>query len=100
MLQLTPDATTHLRRVRRQRGLDDKSAARFVPRGSGVGLTFASTPEPGDRVIEREDISVFVAPALADALETSVIDAQVEDGKSVLVLRRRTAGKVAARRAD
>jgi Fe-S cluster assembly iron-binding protein IscA len=87
MLQLTPEATRHLVRVRRERGLDDQSGARFVSDGAGVGLTFAEAPEPGDGVIEQTDISVFVAPEVADALNASVVDARAEDGKSVLVLR-------------
>jgi Fe-S cluster assembly iron-binding protein IscA len=88
MLQLTPEATRHLVRVRRQRGLDDQRGARFVSKGPSVGLTFASGPEPGDRVIEQEAIAVFVASEVADALDRSVLDARLEQGKSVLVLRR------------
>jgi Fe-S cluster assembly iron-binding protein IscA len=88
MLQLTPEATSHLVRVRRERGLDDQSGARFVSNGARVGLTFAGAPEPGDRVIEQKDIPVYVASEVAEALDTSVIDARVEEGKSILVLRR------------
>ncbi|MEX1171623.1 MAG: hypothetical protein WEG56_03310 [Chloroflexota bacterium] len=88
MLQLTPEATSHLVRVRRQRGLDDQSGARFVSKGGSVGLTFVAAPEPGDRVIEQKDIAVFVAQEVAEAFDGSVIDARLEQGKSVLVLRR------------
>jgi Fe-S cluster assembly iron-binding protein IscA len=84
MLHLTPEATSHLVRVRRKRGLDDQNGARFVSRGTGVGLTFAPAPQPGDRVIDQKDIAVFVARAL----DGSVIDARLEQGTSVLVLRR------------
>jgi Fe-S cluster assembly iron-binding protein IscA len=92
MLQLTPEATSHLVRVRRKRGLDDQNGARFFSRGTGVGLTFAAAPEPGDRVIDQKDIAVFVAPEVAEALDGSVIDARIEQGKSVLVLRRQASG--------
>ncbi|HEX5589813.1 MAG TPA: hypothetical protein VFX65_05950 [Candidatus Limnocylindrales bacterium] len=88
MLQLTPDATSHLVRVRRKRGLDDQNGARFVSRGTGVGLTFTAGPEPGDEVIDQADIAVFVAREVAEALDGSVIDARLEQGRSVLVLRR------------
>ena len=91
MLQLTPEATSHLVQVRSQRGLDDQSAARFVPNGGGVGLTFTTAPKPGDRVIEQSDISVFVASGVADAFDASIVDARLEDGRSVLVLRRQGA---------
>ncbi|MEW5989996.1 MAG: hypothetical protein AB1736_01445 [Chloroflexota bacterium] len=93
MLLLTPEATSHLVRVRRKRGLDDQNGARFVSRGTGVGLTFAAAPEPGDRVIDQKDIPVFVARDVADALDGSVIDARLEQGTSVLVLRRQASGR-------
>lgn len=93
MLQLTPEATSHLVRVRRKRGLDDQNGARFVSRGAGVGLTFAAAPEPGDRVIEQKDIPVFVAREVAEALDGSVIDARLEQGTSVLVLRRQASAR-------
>jgi Fe-S cluster assembly iron-binding protein IscA len=98
MLQLTPKAATHLLRVRRERGLDRDSAARFVSNGARVGLTFARAPRPGDRIIERSDIPIYVAPEVADTLATSVIDARVAAGKSVLVLR--TKGESASRQAS
>jgi Fe-S cluster assembly iron-binding protein IscA len=88
MLQLTPKATSHLVRKRRQRGLDDQSGARFVSKGSSVGLTFVAAPEPGDRVIEQKDIAVYVAPEVAAAYDGALIDTRLEQGKSVLVLRR------------
>jgi Fe-S cluster assembly iron-binding protein IscA len=87
MLQLTPEATTHLLEVRTQRGLDDHNAARFIAKGEGLRLTFATTPQPGDRVIEQPDISVFVAADVAVALDTSIVDTRLKEGKSVLVLR-------------
>lgn len=90
MLQLTPKATSHLVRIRRQRGLDDQNGARFVSRGGSVGLTFVVAPKPGDRVIEQKDIAVFVAQEVAEAYDGSLIDARLEQGKSVLVLRRQT----------
>lgn len=90
MLQLTPEATRHLVRVRRERGVDDQAGVRFVPRGTGVGLTFSAAPKPDDRVIDDPEISVFIAPEVVDALDASVIDARNEDGKSVLVIRRNT----------
>jgi Fe-S cluster assembly iron-binding protein IscA len=87
VLQLTPKAASHLVRVRRERGFDDRSGARFVSNGTRVGLTFARAAKAGDRIIERSDIPIYVAPEVAEALSASVIDARVVEGKSVLVRR-------------
>jgi hypothetical protein len=91
VLQLTPRAASHLVRVRRERGFDERSGARFVSNGPRVGLTFARRAKAGDRVIEGNDIPIYVAPEVADALATSVIDARVVEGKSVLVRRAQAA---------
>jgi Fe-S cluster assembly iron-binding protein IscA len=89
MLQLTSDAARYLINVRRERGISDKSGARFVGRPGRVGLTFAAAPEDGDRVVEVDGIKAFVAGEIAEALDESVIDALEEDGKTTLVVRKR-----------
>lgn len=91
MLQLTPEATEHLRQVRQERGFDDKAGARFVGNGARIGLTFVSTPEPSDRVVDGAGLPVYIAPDVAAAMEESVIDARQEDGKVVLVISGRKA---------
>ena len=55
--------------------------------GTGVGLTFAPTPEPGDRVVEGPEIPIFVAPQILDRLSRSQIDVSEKSGKPGLVLR-------------
>jgi hypothetical protein len=86
VLRLTPRATEHLVRVRNERGIDDRHAARFVGKGSRIALTFAQSAEPGDRRIETRGIAVLLAPEVADRLDQSVIDARREDGKDVLMM--------------
>lgn len=92
MIQVTPEAANHLLRLRSERGFDPKSAARFIRNDGRVGLTFAPAPQPGDRVVEDVDsIPVCVAPDVVDALDQATVDARAEDGKMVLVIRRRRA---------
>jgi Fe-S cluster assembly iron-binding protein IscA len=100
MLQLTPKATEHLRQVRRERGFDDKAGARFVSNGARVGLTFVSTPEPSDRVVDGAGIPVYLAPDVAAAMDESVIDARPEDGKVILVIRQGGSAATGTNRAD
>ena len=87
MLQLTTAATKHLVRVRKERGIGPSAGARFVSNGTGVGLTFAPAPEPGDRVVEVPEIPIFVAPQIVDRLSRSQIDVSEKGGKPGLVLR-------------
>jgi hypothetical protein len=86
VLRLTPRATEHLVRVRSERGIDERHAARFVRKGSRIALTFAQSAAPGDRRIETRGIAVLLAPEVADRLDQSVIDARREDGKDVLMM--------------
>jgi Fe-S cluster assembly iron-binding protein IscA len=87
MLQLTPEATSHLVRVRGERGLGQKTGARFVENGPGVGLTFASRPEPGDRVVEADGIAIYLAPEVADKLDGGTVDVGDKNGKTALYFR-------------
>lgn len=91
MLQLTSEAARHLMKVRRERGVDERAGARFVSNGGRVGLTFAPAPMAGDRVVDSEPIRVFVAAEIADALDQTIIDARDEDGRTTLIMRKRTA---------
>lgn len=87
MLQVTPAATKHLVRVRKERGIGPDAGARFVSNGTGVGLTFAPKPEPGDGVVEGSEIQIYVAPQISDRLSRSQIDVSEKNGKLGLVLR-------------
>lgn len=88
MLQLTPDAAKHLISVRDGRGLSRDDAVRFVRNGAGVGLTFASKPQPGDQPIEGAGLQAFLSSEVAQILDGTVIDARPQGGETVLVIRR------------
>jgi Fe-S cluster assembly iron-binding protein IscA len=88
MLQVTPEATQHLLRVRRERGLDDADSARFVRQTGRIGLTFTRSPEADDQFVDGGEIPIYLAADVAPALEDSVIDARPDDGRTVLVIRK------------
>lgn len=88
MLQLTSKAAQHLIKVRGERGVDDRAAVRFVSKEGRVGVTFSQTPQEGDRVVDGQEIRVFVAPEIATALDASIIDARDEEGQTSLVMRK------------
>ncbi len=88
MLQVTPEAAKHLLRLRQERGFLPTTAPRFARGGAArVGVTFVDGPEPDDRVVDGTQIPVYVAADIADALDSSVVDARSKEGKTVLVLR-------------
>jgi Fe-S cluster assembly iron-binding protein IscA len=93
MVQVTQEATKHLVRVRRERGFDTATGARFVSRGSSVTLTFAPAPQPGDGVAGGKEIPIYVAPQVAEKLDSAVIDIADRDGRVGLVLRHTTKAK-------
>jgi Fe-S cluster assembly iron-binding protein IscA len=87
MVQVTPQAAQHLSQVRNQRGLSRSAGVRFVPNGSGIGITFSPEPEPGDSVIMAPDLPVYLAAEVATRLEKATIDVAENDGKTKLVVR-------------
>jgi Fe-S cluster assembly iron-binding protein IscA len=91
MLQLTPKAAQHLIQVRGERGV-----VRFVSKDGRVGIAFTLAPMDGDRVVDGQQIKVFVAPEVATALDESIIDARDEDGRTALVMRKRAASMASA----
>lgn len=88
MLQITPQAEQHLLRLRDERGFDDKHGVRFLTNAGSVGLTFAATPKPDDRVVEGARLPIYVATEALAALDEATIDANAEGEKTVLVIRR------------
>lgn len=87
MLELTPNAKQHLRAARARR--DDDRDPKLVRRAGNVMLGFALSPAPGDAVVRDSGMDVFVSKDLAPRLDAAILDAQVRDGKRVLVLRRK-----------
>lgn len=88
MVQLTSDATDHLRRVRRERGFGETEGVRFVQNSGRIALTFVKEPAAGDSIMGGESLPVYVSSDVAGTLDDAVIDARAEDGKVGLVIRR------------
>jgi len=91
MLQLTSKAVGHLTMLRRDRGVDERAGVRFVSKDGRVGVTFSLVPMDGDRVVDGQQIEVFVAAEIAAALDESVIDARDENGQVSLIMRKQAA---------
>lgn len=87
MLQITPAANAHLIRLRKEQGLDERQAARFVAHEGKVRLTFASGGQPGDRELAGAGIRVLIAADVADRLDHAVVHAREDGGKGVLVIQ-------------
>ena len=62
MFRITKQAAAHLEELRTEKGFDGPVGVRFVRNGSRLGLTFARTPEKGDRVVPGDSIAVYLAP--------------------------------------
>lgn len=89
MLRLTADATKHLRDASERREPAGGRIPRFARQSGQLKLGFASTPEPGDKVVETSGMRLFVAEEIAGKLDVAIIDVRREpDGNETLVLRR------------
>jgi Fe-S cluster assembly iron-binding protein IscA len=89
MLRFTTQAIDHLQQVRGKRGLDASQLPRFVRRSGRLALTFARSPEEGDRLVDGGRMSTLVASSAADLLDNKTIDVKADEGKSVLVVKHR-----------
>ncbi len=89
MLKLTPQAVDHLSRLRREKGLEANLVPRFVRSSGRLRLTFAKGPETGDRVVDDGRLSTIVASSASDLIDDATIDVKTEEGRSVLLVRRR-----------
>ena len=88
MLRITDQATNHLLRTRAEKGFEDHAGAWFVRGLAGVGLTFASAPEPGDQVIAKGSrLPIYVADEVRTVLDHAVIDISPDEGEARLVVR-------------
>ena len=87
MLQMTTDATKHLRAAGERRDVGERTP-RFAQKAGQVRLGFASSPAPDDTVVEVSGMRVFVAKDIVDRLDGALIDVREDDGKRVLILRR------------
>lgn len=90
MLQVSSSAASMLANVRVQRGLADDVGIRISAapatdgNGTNLRLGFVEAPLEGDQVTETEGTRVFVAPELAEALDTAMLDT-AEDSDRLII---------------
>lgn len=95
MLEVTEAAVGVIRQIRTDTpGVSDEANARIqlVASGEeeqpGLGFGFSDEPIEGDhKVVEQEDIQVFLAPELVEPLAAAIVDAVPADEGQQLVLR-------------
>lgn len=87
MLQVTSSAASVLAGTRAREGLPDHFGVRIFAGATATPDTrsafqfgFVEQPQPNDQVTEAEGTRVFVAPEVAPALESSVLDAEEAGG--------------------
>jgi Fe-S cluster assembly iron-binding protein IscA len=88
MFEITKAAVDHLRKLRREKGLDESMGVRFVGNEGRLGLRFRKSPDKDDRVMAQEGIEIYLAPEVADKFEESIIDARTQGTRRALILRR------------
>lgn len=89
-IEITDDAVEVLRRALRMGGVGDGGGVRLRPaRGLGGGadvqVEFADGPLPGEAVIEKGGMRVFVDPGVTETIPDAVV--AVEPQHEVIVVR-------------
>ena len=87
MLTLTENATAVIKTITESQQQPEGSGLRIVQQGDGqeaeLALTMATTPEPGDQVVEEEGARVVLEGTAAETMEDKVLDAQVDESGGV-----------------
>lgn len=92
MLTVTETATDAIRQLVDNSETDAQTAGvriaagETTEQGTTLSLALAEGPQPGDEVVPG-DASVFLEPKVAEVLEDTVLDAQVNDGEVAFALR-------------
>lgn len=95
MLSITHHAAETIRSLLDAPELPDSAGVRISTsalswngHGPPITIDLAVSAQPGDEVVQEEGAQVFIAPAVADALEDKELDAEVEpDGDLRFQLR-------------
>lgn len=80
MLALTDSAVQAIRDLMVGEDLPRQAGLRIAAKADDAGsleLSLASSPEPGDEVIERDDARVFLDPEAASLLSDRALEAEV-----------------------
>ena len=87
MLTLTENASAVIKNINESQEQPDGSGLRIVQQGEGqqaeLALSTATTPEPGDQVVEDQGARVFLEETAAETLDDKVLDAQVDESGGV-----------------
>ena len=87
MLQITPQAISHLIETRDKKGLDPEVGARFAPSSRGISVSYGRAPQPQDKKIDGGDIDIYVADSIAEKFDQAIIDVVNRDEEKALVIR-------------
>jgi Fe-S cluster assembly iron-binding protein IscA len=87
MVQVTTEAARHLAQLRTDRGHGPDVGARFIRKDGKFGVTFSEQPVPGDKLVAKQELNVYVPADVADVLNDSVIDVKTQEGKARLIAR-------------
>lgn len=91
MLTVTATASDAIRQLVDNAGSAEDGGIRIAAgepteQGTPLALSIADGPEPGDEVVAGE-ASVFLEPKVAEALDGTVLDAEVNEGEVAFALR-------------
>lgn len=91
MLTVTATASDAIRQLVDNAGTAEDGGIRIAAgepteQGTPLALSIADGPEPGDEVVAGE-ASVFLEPKVAQALDGTVLDAEVNEGEVAFALR-------------
>jgi iron-sulfur cluster assembly protein len=92
MLTLTPIASEAIRQLTAQTDVPDVSGVRIssgaqTPEGTELELALVEEPEPTDEKVDDDGATVYLEPDVAGFLEDKVLDAQVDDGRVMFLVR-------------
>jgi len=81
MLTLTENARTIVKDLTSQAGAAVTAGLRITAEGgseTGLAVTAAQAPEPGDQVVEQDGATVYLDPPAAEQLDDKLLDAGVD----------------------
>jgi iron-sulfur cluster assembly protein len=86
MLSLTENAADVVKTITEQITDSSEAGVRISQQssdGASLGLAAVEAPQPGDQVVEENGARVFLDETAAVALDSEVLDAQVDEAGSV-----------------
>lgn len=96
MLQITPDAITEFKRLLHKQGKEGQSI-RIFTMGSGccgpaVGMDMVEEGQPGDFLMERDGLSIYLEKQAVTALDGMTIDYRSAGPKKGFIIQNPASG--------